>query len=118
MSTNKYDLIMAAGAVAVVGAGLYIVSRKLLPALNPFNQDNAAASIVNKAGAILVTAPDGSGKNADGSWTLGGWLYDTFNPDTAQAVKDVSGKVVQRKNVTEPETWTPADPNTSSTWGA
>lgn len=116
--TTKSDLVMMAGAAAVIGAGLYLVARKVLPALNPLNRENAVYTSVNDVGAILVTAPDGPGKNADGSWTLGGWLHDTFNPETAEAVRNMSGTVEQKKSVAEPETWVPADPTTSSTWGA
>ncbi|HEX7890291.1 MAG TPA: hypothetical protein VF522_13100 [Ramlibacter sp.] len=44
--------------------------------LNPLSTDNAAYTGINRVGGALVTAPDGPGKNADGSWSLGGWLYD------------------------------------------
>lgn len=118
MNDRQVDLMMIGGAALVVGAGLYLVARTVLPKLNPLSADNVAYSGVNAVGASLVTAPDGPGKNADGSWTLGGWLYDVLNADTAQAVKNMSGTTVQMKSVADPETWVPADPNTSSTWGA
>lgn len=118
MNDRNVDLMMIGGAALVVGAGLYLVARAVLPKLNPLNADNVAYSAVNSVGASLVTEPDGPGKNADGSWTLGGWLHDVLNADTAQAVKNTSGTTVQLKNVSDPETWVPADPTTSSTWGA
>lgn len=109
-------LTIGVGIAAAVG--LYLVARKALPALNPANPDNVVNSTVSSWGGAVFTQPDDPGKNADGSWTLGGWLYDVLNADTAQAVKNMSGTVEQKKSVAEPETWVPADPTTSSTWGA
>lgn len=75
----------AAGAVAdAVGNGLQ--------AVNPTNPDNIFAEAVNSAGDAIIS-PDGPGRNADGSWTLGGWVFDIFNPATAQAVKDTTKPV-------------------------
>jgi hypothetical protein len=72
----------AAGAVVdTVGFGLY--------AVNPTNPDNIFTEVVNIAGGAVIS-PTGQGRNADGSWTLGGWVFDVFNPDTAQAVKDAT----------------------------
>lgn len=50
-------------------------------AVNPLNHDNVFAGGVNAVGAAIVTEPDGAGKNADGSWSLGGWLRDVTSND-------------------------------------
>ena len=114
---SDVGLIIGAAAVAVVG--LYLLGRKIAPALNPLSPDNAAYSGVNAVGAALVTDPDGPGKNADGSWSFGGFLHDVFNPDTAQAVREVTQPVpLQKKNVSEPEIWAPTDYSVNSNWGA
>lgn len=57
--------------------------------LDPTNPENVAYGTVNTWGGAIVE-PDGAGRNADGSWTLGGWLYDTFNPSKAAAVRDIT----------------------------
>jgi len=54
----------AASAVDAVGTGLNVTS-----------DQNYAYRATNALGAGLVSA-DGLGRNADGSWSLGGWLYD------------------------------------------
>ena len=58
--------------------------------LDPTNADNVAYHTVNALGGELVTDPNGAGKNADGSWTLGGWLYDVTHPSVASAVATVA----------------------------
>lgn len=47
-------------------------------AVDPTNPNNIAASGINKVGAIIVTSDNG--RNADGTWTLGGWIYDVTHP--------------------------------------
>lgn len=44
--------------------------------LNPVSDQNYAYRATNAVGGSLVTDPAGPGKNADGSWSFGGWLYD------------------------------------------
>jgi hypothetical protein len=66
-------------------------------AVDPTNPDNIAAAGINKVGGVLVTDPTGAGKNADGSWTLGGWIYDVTHPQT----------VFQRDNPSNPITAMP-----------
>lgn len=91
------DLAVKLG-LGVVGLGVaWYVLHKLksaaiaaAPLLNPTDPRNLAYSSVNAAGAALVTAPDGAGKNADGSWTLGGFLYDVTHPNTSQQIKDMA----------------------------
>ncbi|MFZ3221287.1 MAG: hypothetical protein WA174_14715 [Rhodoferax sp.] len=62
-------------------------------AVNPLNHDNVFAGTVNQVGNILVTDPTGPGKNADGSWSLGGWVYDVTHPATADAVKHTTDTI-------------------------
>lgn len=58
--------------------------------LDPSNPENIAYSTVNTWGGELVADPMGPGKNADGSWSLGGWLYDVTHPTTAEAVANIT----------------------------
>lgn len=48
-------------------------------ALGEAGGSNAAYYIVNQAGGAMVADPAGNGKNADGTWSLGGYLSDTFS---------------------------------------
>lgn len=73
----------AASSVGTMGAEL---AHGAAVALNPTDPGNLANSLVNYAGSAWNTAPDAAGKNADGSWSLGGWIYDkthsdVFNPE-------------------------------------
>lgn len=66
----------AAGAVAdAVGDVAY--------AVNPLNPDNVFAGAVNTVGGAVMSqgGPNVAGMNADGSWTLGGYLYDMTHRD-------------------------------------
>jgi hypothetical protein len=58
--------------------------------LDPTDPNNVAYSTVNTWGGAVVTDPTGPGKNADGSWTLGGWLYDVTHPSTTAAIANLS----------------------------
>lgn len=107
------DLAVKLGlGVAVLGAvGLIMWKLKsavpaAVAAVNPADPNNLANRGVNAVGGAIVTSPTGPGKNADGSWSLGGYLFDVFNPGTAQAVKEVSGPVEAKK----PDPVIPADP--------
>lgn len=88
--------VLALVAVAAVG---YVAwkgvpkLREAANAINPLNHDNVFAQGVNAVGGAIVTAPDGAGKNADGSWSLGGWLYDVTHPAEAAAVRSVGAPV-------------------------
>lgn len=71
---GKKAINAAGSAVAGVGDALsYGVQQ-----ITPWNPDNVVNRSVNKVGGALVSDPMGPGKNADGSWTLGGWVYDTL----------------------------------------
>lgn len=65
-------------------------------AVDPTNPDNIAYAGINKVGTVL-TSPDGAGRNADGTFTFGGWVYDITHPQTVYA----------RDNITNPNaaTW-------------
>ena len=81
-------LVVVVGAVYLVRkaaaklteAGNF-VAEEVVPLVNPADSRNVAYHTVNTVGAAIVTSPDGPGKNADGSWTFGGFLYD-INPFT------------------------------------
>lgn len=46
-------------------------------AVNPTNPENVAYHTANVIGGELAgDNPDAPGRNADGSWSLGAWLYD------------------------------------------
>lgn len=62
-------------------------------AVDPTNPDNIAASGINKVGGILVTEPDGNGKSADGSWSLGAWAYDVLHPEETAQIRAINDPV-------------------------
>lgn len=89
------DLLVKLAAGAAVLVGLALVARSAREAaaqaagaamdaageairgVTPWNPDNVFYGGVNAAGgAIAGTNPEAPGRNADGSWSLGGWLYD------------------------------------------
>ena len=85
------DFLVKAGLV-LAGAGLLAwLAYRNRNLVNPLSRDNAAYSGVNAIGAALATSPDGAGMNADGSWSLGGAIFDWLNPGTAAAVRAISG---------------------------
>ena len=55
------------------------VADAVIVGTNPMNRDNWVNRAVTAAGDLVV-ADDGPGRNADGSWTVGGWLFDVTNP--------------------------------------
>lgn len=70
----------AADAAGRAGEGLFNALEYGVQQITPWNHDNVFASTVNKVGGALVTDPQGPGKNADGSWTLGAFAYDVTAP--------------------------------------
>jgi hypothetical protein len=89
MQVNVALIAVGAGVVAVV---LYLsagaakkAAGAAANAMNPVNPNNVFATAVNSIGGVLVSDPQGNGKNADGSWTLGGWLYDVTHGGGAQS---------------------------------
>lgn len=61
----------AGDAVAQLGSTL----SDTVNAVNPLNNDNVIYQTANGIGGALVS-DTGPGRNADGSWTFGGWIYD------------------------------------------
>ncbi len=71
----------AAGeAVGAAWADVQDVADSVIVGVNPSNPSNWVNQAVSSAGAAVVS-PTGPGRNADGSWTLGGWLYDVTHAD-------------------------------------
>jgi hypothetical protein len=62
-------------------------------AINPVSPNNLAYRGVNAIGGAIVSDPAGDGKNADGSWTLGGWFYDVTHQSVTEEIKALSGPV-------------------------
>lgn len=88
MTTSKLSIppvllpYVLGGAVLLFGFGLlsfWAYRKRNL--INPLSPENAAYASITAVGGALVTEPDGPGKNADGSWSLGGWWYDVLHGD-------------------------------------
>lgn len=71
----------AAGAASKAATAVADAAGAAVDAVNPTNPDNAAAKAVNAVGGAIITDTNGPGKNADGSWTLGGWVFDITHPN-------------------------------------
>lgn len=89
------DLVVKLALTAAVVGALYYAATRLqasLPsaqqvkdALDPTSDKNLAYTGVNALGnAVVDTAPTANGRNADGSWTLGGWAYDLLHGGQVQ----------------------------------
>jgi len=75
-------------ASAAAGAAANAASNAI-DAVNPTSADNIVYSSYNNfAGSVLPDA--GPGRNADGSWSLGGFIYDITHPVTAYQVSQVN----------------------------
>lgn len=59
------------------------VADAVIVGTNPVNPNNWANQAVTAAGSLVVS-DTGPGRNADGSWTLGGAIFDLLNPGWAQ----------------------------------
>lgn len=85
--------------------------------LNPADPGNLVNRGVTAVGSALVTDPEGPGKNADGSWTLGGYFYDIFHPTEVAAVKNISKPVnVSNTAVTSRQTYADTVASNSAGW--
>lgn len=89
-----------AGAVGVLG---YVLVRKIAGAasegvkqaavfVNPADPQNLVNRAVTAVGDAVVS-DDGKGRNADGSWTFGGWWYDLTHPTEVAQIKQLSKPV-------------------------
>lgn len=94
------DMLIKLGlGVAVLGAiGLALWKIKsavpaVVEAINPADPNNLINRGVGAVGGAIVSDPTGPGKNADGSWSLGGWLYDVTHPEEVAAIKALSEPV-------------------------
>lgn len=65
--------------VAVAGALAWRAYKAPPGSFDPTSRDNLAYRGVNGVGASIFTEPTDPGKNADGSWTLGGFVYDALH---------------------------------------
>ena len=93
VSAVSGDFLVKLGIGAVVlGGAAWLVwrNRALLDKINPASRENVAYQTANQVGGSLISSPTGPGKNADGSWSLGGFLFDVLNPGTAAAVRAVT----------------------------
>lgn len=79
-STVAGDVLQSAGEVA----------DQVITGLNPADSGNVVNRAVAAVGGSLVSDPAGPGKNADGSWSLGGWIYDVTHPGTVAAITDMT----------------------------
>ena len=97
------DLLIKLGLVAAAGVALLLLLRKVQSSLpsadsiaaaaqyvNPASNQNVVNQGVSAVGGALVS-DTGPGRNADGSWTLGGWLYDITHADPLKAPPPASG---------------------------
>ncbi len=69
-------------AVGSAAAAISDTVDSVIVGVNPANPSNWVNQAVTAGGGALVSAT-GPGRNADGSWTVGGWLYDITHPDPA-----------------------------------
>lgn len=87
-------MVKLALGLAVAGVG-YFLFRKVASGasgaaaaavdyVNPASSGNLVNRGVSAIGGALVS-DTGPGRNADGSWTLGGWLYDITHDDPLAA---------------------------------
>lgn len=92
-------VLAAAGAIwyglrqvkAVGGAALESlgeVADQVVTGINPASPDNFVNRAVEAVGGSIVS-DTGPGRNADGSWTVGGWLYDVTHRNPLEVVPPV-----------------------------
>ena len=94
------DMLIKLALGAAVAGALYLVWRKasdlgtdvataavevadaVATGINPVNPQNIVNRGVTAAGGAVFTSPTAPGKNADGSWSLGGAIYDATHADS------------------------------------
>lgn len=74
-------IYLVRSAASAAGQGVAEVVGAMGQAINPTSDKNLAYTGVNAVGGVLVQDEAGPGKNADGSWTFGGWVYDVLHGD-------------------------------------
>lgn len=89
-----YAAKRATDGAAAVGGWVADAASSVGTALNPTSDQNIAYTGINAVGGAIVSDPQGPGKNADGSWTLGGFLYDITHPGVFDAVKAATAPTV------------------------
>lgn len=93
------DMLIKLGLVVAAAGAVYLVWRKaanlggdvieaasevadaVVVGINPTNHENIVNRGVSAVGGAVFTSPTAPGKNADGSWTLGGSIYDLTHAD-------------------------------------
>lgn len=76
---------VAGDALTAVGDSVASVADSVGTGINPANPMNIVNRTVSGIGGAVVS-DTGPGKNADGSWTVGGWLYDVAHPGWQTAI--------------------------------
>ncbi len=109
METQTKLIIGAVGVVTVVAILMAKKVAQGLNAVNPLNHDNVIAGTVNDLGSYLFDGPTDMGKNADGSWTLGGAIYDITHPTVTKEIRTINKPV----GVTAPD----PGPDGAGMWG-
>ena len=62
---------------SAAGSGIATAVSNAVDKVNPTNPENVAYQTANAMGGEIVgPEPDAPGRNADGSWSLGAWIYD------------------------------------------
>jgi len=80
---------VAGSASAALGDVVDTVTESAATTFNPASPENFVYKGANAIGEA-VTSPDSSGRNADGSFTWGGWLYDVTHPGTVAQIKEIT----------------------------
>lgn len=63
------------------------VADAVIVGMNPHDPGNWVNQGVSKVGGALVSH-EGPGRNGDGSWTVGAWLYDLTHADPVKTLFD------------------------------
>jgi len=82
-----YALKKAGDGLSAVSDSVGEVVDAVVTSVNPNSSENLVYKSTAAVGSMLVTDPNGPGKNADGSWSLGGWFYDITHPEAVQKIK-------------------------------
>lgn len=99
------DLLIKLGVGVVLLGGaamlIYTIKSQISAAkgwaannLDPTNPENVAYGTVNTWGGAIVD-DTGAGKNADGSWSLGGWIYDITHPDVTEEIAGITRPTIK-----------------------